>query len=213
MGIQDMPNAWDEAYEEGRTPWDMDEPQPELVKFAKKLPPCKALDLGCGTGSNAIFLAQNGFDVTGVDLSNVAIKKAKAKAKKAGGATRDAKGWRVKFVQGSVLDLHFLGQRFDLITDVGCFHSLGKGERERYAESLADALENSGTCFLMCFGEKEPNWGGPNRITKEELHETFDKFFEIEALRDATYKTKGISEHFKGVSDNHMAYLCVMKRK
>jgi 2-polyprenyl-3-methyl-5-hydroxy-6-metoxy-1,4-benzoquinol methylase len=71
-------------YESGDTPWDIGKPDINLMETVttRVIEPCKALDIGCGTGDNSIWLAQHGFQVTGVDISEVAIEKATEKASK-----------------------------------------------------------------------------------------------------------------------------------
>lgn len=75
---------WDKVYKEGQTPWDTGVQSSELIKVLDSgiVSPCPALDLGCGTGTNAIYLAQKGFDVTAVDISKLAIKKPQQRQKK-----------------------------------------------------------------------------------------------------------------------------------
>ena len=72
-----------QAYKQGFTPWDIGKPDFNLINAVTTLPipPCKALELGCGTGDNAVWLAQHGFDVVGIDASDIAIEKAKEKAR------------------------------------------------------------------------------------------------------------------------------------
>ena len=74
-----------ERYKTGEAPWDIGKPDLNLINTVTTTPiqPCKALDIGCGTGDNAIWLAQQGFEVTGIDASEVAIQKAREKAVKA----------------------------------------------------------------------------------------------------------------------------------
>jgi 2-polyprenyl-3-methyl-5-hydroxy-6-metoxy-1,4-benzoquinol methylase len=67
-----------QMYESGFTPWDIGKPDFNLIETVtiKAIEPCKALDIGCGTGDNSIWLSQHGFQVTGVDISEMAIQKA-----------------------------------------------------------------------------------------------------------------------------------------
>ena len=80
-----MEESFRERYRSGDTPWDIGQPDFNLVEVVTKhpIPSCKALDIGCGTGDNSIWLAQNGFQVIGTDTSNIALEKAKEKASKA----------------------------------------------------------------------------------------------------------------------------------
>jgi SAM-dependent methyltransferase len=113
---------WDLAYISGFTPWDTGSPPSELVSLLEQglLKPCRALDVGCGTGGLVVYLAKKGFDVTGVDISAVAIRKARARAIREG-----VKANLIKMDFTDVGRARLLG-RFDLVTDVGCYHSLSQ---------------------------------------------------------------------------------------
>ncbi len=133
------------AYLRGRTPWDTGISPPELVAVVEgeqALPPGKALDLGCGTGTNCIYLAQHGWDVSGVDFTARALEKASQKAARA--------GVLVKFYRGDVTRLEEVPLRgpFDLVFDLGCFHGLAPQDRSAYAQGVT-ALSKPGTLFLL----------------------------------------------------------------
>jgi cyclopropane fatty-acyl-phospholipid synthase-like methyltransferase len=133
------------AYWRGRPPWDTGISPPELVAVVEgiaALPPGKALDLGCGTGTNSIYLAQHGWDVSAVDFTARALERASEKAARA--------GVMVKFYRGDVTrlgDLPLQGP-FDLLFDLGCFHSLTPQGRVAYAQGVA-ALSKPGTLLLL----------------------------------------------------------------
>jgi len=109
----------------GRAPWDTGITPPEVVELiegATPLAPGRALDLGCGTGTNALYLRRHGWTVVGVDFSDLAIE---AAAEKAAGVDG------VRFVRGDVTRLEDLGieASFDLVLDIGCFHSVSPRRR------------------------------------------------------------------------------------
>ena len=115
---------WDEVYR-GTPPWDVGHPQPAFQALVQsgEIKAGRALDIGCGRGENAIMLAMNGCDVTGIDLAENAISDAKAKA-----IERHVK---VKFVVEDVLQMDWLFEEgeFDLVIDSGLFHVMdGRGE-------------------------------------------------------------------------------------
>lgn len=148
-------DSWDDAY---RTtpPWDIGRPQPTFVDLVRnhELNPGRVLDVGCGTGENAIFLAQNGHSVTGVDLVQDAIRTAKVKA-----ASRKVK---VEFQIGNALALGFEDGQFDNVTDSGLFHTFQDPDRSVFAREIARVLREGGKYLMLCFSEKEPtDWGGP----------------------------------------------------
>lgn len=126
----------------GRTPWDTGITPPELVHLieVEKFPPGRALDLGCGTGTNAIYLAQRGFEVMGVDFVARAIQTARRKAQTA--------HLNIDFRNADVLAPGPLGKPFDLILDIGCFHILDPYGRVRYADHVR-RWTHQGSLYLL----------------------------------------------------------------
>src|ERR1044071_7415465 len=75
--------SWNDSYASGEPlPWDTGTPDPMLVEMieSRAIPPGRALEVGCGTGTNAIYLAQHGFEVIGIDVAPLAVEQARAKA-------------------------------------------------------------------------------------------------------------------------------------
>ncbi|MBE0602613.1 MAG: class I SAM-dependent methyltransferase [Deltaproteobacteria bacterium] len=129
-----LPNRWKYRWRYWRrdTPWDTQVTPPEVMEFIARTPPGRALDLGCGTGTNAITLTRHGWRVTGVDFVPGAIHAARAKAARSGLA--------IDFHVASVTDLSFLDGLFDYVLDIGCLHSLKAEDRMRYAANLSRLL-------------------------------------------------------------------------
>jgi SAM-dependent methyltransferase len=156
-----------EAYR-GTPPWDIGRHQPAFERALRagdiRGP---VLDAGCGTGENALYLAAQGYEVTGVDAVPAAIESARRKA--------EARGLRAELVIGDALDLGALGRRFFTVIDSGLFHTFEDDERERFRGSLAAALEPGGRYLMLCFSEREHGDGGPRRVTRAELHGVFDR--------------------------------------
>jgi SAM-dependent methyltransferase len=177
-------SSWEDAYKTV-PPWDVGRPQPAFVELVRagELGKDKVLDVGCGTGENALYLASNGFSVIGVDLSNRAIAAARAKA-----AERRLK---VDFQIGNALSLDFKNGVFDNVIDSGLFHTFPDNDRPSYAREIARVLAPRGKYFMLCFSEKEPtDWGGPRRVTREEIETTFFPLFNINYIRDASFTTR-----------------------
>jgi cyclopropane fatty-acyl-phospholipid synthase-like methyltransferase len=124
-------------------PWDTNQTPPEVLEFIEQNPPGKALDLGCGTGTNAITLAKNEWQVTGVDFVGKAIRTAKRKAQQAGVA--------VDFRVGDVTKLSGISGPFDLILDIGCYHSLSQSGKLDYAQNIFRLLKKGGSCLFYAF--------------------------------------------------------------
>jgi ubiquinone/menaquinone biosynthesis C-methylase UbiE len=176
---------WDEAYR-GTPPWDVGHPQSAFEDLIKsgEIKPGRALDIGCGRGENAIMLAMNGCDVTGIDLASKAISDAKAKA-----VERHVK---VNFVIGDVLQMDRLfGEgEFDIVIDSGLFHTMADDERPIFARQVHRVLREGGKYFMLCFSDKEPEGCGPRRVSKAEIVTTFTPLFSILYIKDATFDSR-----------------------
>lgn len=121
-----------------RPPWDSGITPPELYEFIASHPPGRAIDLGCGTGTNVITLAQNGWQATGVDFVPKAIRAAKRKIKNA--------NIQADLRVGDVTNLRGITDPFDLALDIGCFH--GVDNKSAYLDEL-DRLLAPGGHWLM----------------------------------------------------------------
>ncbi len=136
-------------YLTGRAPWDTGQTPPEVVSLIEKeaLPPGRAVDLGCGTGTNTVYLAEHGWNAVGLDFVAKAIRTARRKAAQRGLTDR------TRFVVGDATRLspHDLGGRFDLALDIGCGHGLPEEARSQYARTLADLVRPGGTLMLYMF--------------------------------------------------------------
>lgn len=109
---------WNESYREGNLPWDTGKPSSELQRVAsrKAIRPCRALELGCGTGTNSVRLAQQGFGVTGVDVAPLAIEQAEKRAQTA--------GVQVQYIVSDLFQLSKVGEPYEFFFDRGCYHTI-----------------------------------------------------------------------------------------
>ena len=126
-----------------KPPWDTGISPPELMAFINSQPPGRALDLGCGTGTNSITLAQHGWKVTGVDFVGKAIRKARTKARNS--------GLNIDFLIDDVTRLEQVVGVFDLVLDIGCFHYLSQSNKGKYIQNLKRLLSPNGTFLLYGF--------------------------------------------------------------
>jgi cyclopropane fatty-acyl-phospholipid synthase-like methyltransferase len=159
--------SWDTHYAAAEPPpWDIGEPQPAFARLAAGgLLDGHVLDVGCGTGEQTLLAAASGADAVGVDLSPAAISKARQKA-----ADR---GLDVRFEVADALNLADLRLTFDTVIDSGLFHVFDDADRVVYVASLASVLQPGGTCYLMCFSDRQPGDLGPRRVTQDELRAAF----------------------------------------
>jgi cyclopropane fatty-acyl-phospholipid synthase-like methyltransferase len=169
---------------QGTPLWDIGRPQPAFVGLEESGEIVgRVLDVGCGTGENALYFATRGHETLGVDFAPTAVEKARAKA--------SGRSLPVTFRAASALELEGLHERFDTITDCGLFHTFLDTHRPRYAESLASALAPGGRCFVLCFSEHEPtDWGGPRRVTQAEIRATFHDGWQVRWIREARFETR-----------------------
>jgi SAM-dependent methyltransferase len=190
----------DEIYQRvplDRIPWNREEPPDVLVDLVRtgRVRPCRAVDLGCGAGNYAIWLARRGFDVTGVDSSPTAIGIAREKAEKAGVSCR--------FLVADLLgDLHEIDGKFDLGYDWELLHHIMPQDRGRYARNVHSLLKPGATYLSVCFSEEDLQFGGAGKIRKttigtvlyfsseSEIRELFSPYFAIQELKTITVPGK-----------------------
>jgi cyclopropane fatty-acyl-phospholipid synthase-like methyltransferase len=167
---------WDSAYEAGsRPPWDIGRPQPAFVRLADDGSLSgRVLDAGCGSGEHALLAAARGADAVGVDVSPRAIEQARRKA--------GERGLTVRFEVADALSLGELGLTFDTVIDSGLFHVFDDADRARYVTSLASVLPPGGTCYLMCFSDRQPGASGPRRVRQQELRTAFSDGWAVTAI-------------------------------
>jgi SAM-dependent methyltransferase len=161
------PPDWDVVYESATPPtWDIGAPQPAFVRLADGGALAgRVLDAGCGTGEHALLAAARGADALGVDVSPRAIERARHKA-----ADRRL---TARFEVADALSLGQHGWVFDTVIDSGLFHVFDDTQRALYVSSLASVLRPGGTCYLMCFSDRQPGDWGPRRVRREELLTAF----------------------------------------
>jgi SAM-dependent methyltransferase len=184
-GMGETPrHDFEASYRSGDAPWDLGGPQPAIVALAEAgRITGSVLDIGCGTGENALYLAGRGHAVFGLDGSATAIEQARAKAA--------ARGVPVEFHLWDALELGRLRKSFETVIDVGLFHVFSDGERRRYAESLAEVTASGSDLFILCFSTAEPPGGGPRRVDEEEVRGAFRGHFATMEVRPAQLARRG----------------------
>ncbi len=170
------------AYLFGFKPWDSGRPPPELVSVVEGkdgLAPGKALDLGCGTGTNCVYLAQHGWEATGVDFVPRAISAARRKAAEARVSPR--------FIVGDVTRLTELGLGVDygLLLDLGCFHSIPDAGRDAYVTGATEVAQLGAAMLLFCFVRRaKPPRAGPRGVARGEVARRFASGWEVVAEQE-----------------------------
>ena len=178
---QAEPNYFSRIYK-SNPPWDIGRPQKAFKRLSKELKVNgRMLDVGCGTGENALMFAKLGFDIIGIDYVNYAINEAIDKAKK--------RGINAKFYTMNALELTNFGQKFDIVIDSGLFHTFSNSERILFRTSLSNVLAVNGTYYILCFSNIEPPGFGPRRIHKEELYDTFKDNWNVISIKPEIFES------------------------
>ncbi len=174
--------SWFEGAYAGTPPWDIGRPQGAIVRLAEAGEiRGRVLDVGCGTGENALYLASLGLDVLGVDAAPTAIERARTRAAE--------RGSRAEFLVWDALELSELGRTFDAVTDSGLFHTFDDEDRPPFAASLHTVLEPGGRYFLLCWSERTPGILGPRRVTQAEIRATFVDGWTVESIEGSGFET------------------------
>lgn len=173
---------FDSAYK-SLPPWDIGRPQKEFVELVRRGEITgSVLDIGCGTGEHALFFAEEGCEVWGIDSSPLAIQKAQKKAA--------VRGLPVHFLVLNALDLSRLDRKFDTATDSGLFHTLSDEDRPLFVNNLGAILSPAGTYFMLCFSDLEPGGYGPRRVTKSEIQDSFRDGWSINYIRPGVFESR-----------------------
>ncbi len=190
-------------YAAGAPPWDTGRPGSHFLRLADEgILRGRVLDAGCGTGENALALAERGCRVVGVDFVPAALAAAREKA-----AARGLAG-RVEFHLADILAWSPPGgERFDAVLDSGLFHVFEDPDRARYVRRLAELLGPGGRLALMCFSDREPGDHGPRRVTGEELRGAFRAGWRIDRLERTRFDGPS------GAGDGPRAWLLVAIRE
>jgi len=172
--------SWDSMYKDTdveRMPWFSEDLDPDLEQELQErnIATGTFLDLCTGPGTQAIALSGKGFTVTGTDISESAVEKAKKLSSS------------VEFKTNDILN-STLRRKFDYIFDRGCFHVFSPEERLKYLREVKRMLKRKGLLFLKCFSVKEKGDKGPYRFSGDEIEEIFSRDFVIESIRDTRYQ-------------------------
>lgn len=163
-------------YQERNLPWDLPLPPPEILALTEELPPGRALDLGCGVGRTAIYLAAAGWTVDGLDFVPEAIQMAEERVALAGVERR------VRLFHASVTAMPFLEGPYDLAVDIGCMHALEGEELRAYAREVARLVGPGGRYVLFAHLRERAEDEVPVSIPRQVLLGLFTDTFQIERL-------------------------------
>ena len=165
----------------GQPRWEIGRPQKALLDVANQITG-SILDSGCGTGENALFFAEQGHKVTGIDFLPEPISIAKQKAIE--------RGLSVTFLVMDALALKDLPEVFDSVIDSGLFHVFSDDDRRRYVDGLASVLKPGGRFYLLCFSDEEPGTEGPRRVAEKEINDTFAVGWVKQSIERSRYEVR-----------------------
>ena len=173
-----------EMYRIGNPPWDIGRAQPAFVELANADEiKGRVMDLGCGTGDLALELAERGHDSWGVDIVAAAVRQCRAKMR-----LRDL---QAQFLCGDALEVEHLRQRFDTVTDCGLFHIFSDPERQIYEQQLRRIVSAGGRLHIMAMSDwEDAGWGGPRRVSQQEILDTFGTGWKLDDIREARFLTR-----------------------
>ena len=192
-------------------PWDVVTTPDDLVQLVEsaQVPRGRAVDFGCGTGNNSIYLARQGFEVTGVDVSPTAVGIARQRAQQ--------QGVKCNFIVADVLGgLKELAECYDFALDWELLHHLYPDQRKTYVQNVWDRLVPDGLYLSLCFSENDSQFGGSGKFRKTslgtilyfsseaELRDLFSPGFAIRDLRTIPVQGKHAS---------HLAVYAFMQKR
>lgn len=183
--MNDLKEEWDSVYRTtplDEIPWHAGSPDPVLVELAGKgeIRKGKVMDLCSGDGTNSIYLASLGFDVSGVDISPAAVKAAKKLCAE--------KGVNCRYRSGDVLKFR-IKEKYDFVLDRGCFHHIAPGKKPEYVERTLELLNDRGKMLLYCFSDR--NKGYSKALSKADVEGYFSKYYRIRFIRETVHTEPG----------------------
>jgi SAM-dependent methyltransferase len=189
-----------DSYLRADAPWDIGKPDFNLVRFVKEggIEKCKTLEIGCGTGDNALWLADRGFDVVAIDFANKAIEIARKKC----GSRQNCMFYTVEF--GSEL---IPGAPFGFVFDRGCFHTVDDFRgRMKFAQNVSRVLDENGV-WLSLVGsvDEDRERSGPPGRSAMDIVNGVERYFKILSLDKSYFET--------GYGGRPEIWVCVMRKR
>jgi ubiquinone/menaquinone biosynthesis C-methylase UbiE len=203
-------NIWENAYNKfgEDLPWCVEVASWfKTVIKSKWIKPCKTLDMGCGVGNYASYLASQGFGVTAIDISKKAISVAREKHQDK----------NLKFKVHDIFKLKDLKQKFDFIYEVSILHNIPPEKREKYIKGIHAALKENGKLMVCSFSKDDLIFGGKEKLyipdidntmyalSEKQIRDMFSDYFEIDKLKKVYFGKRNKRKRER--------FLCLMTKK
>jgi len=194
----DQPD-WDALYREGTPPWETGFAAGELVRVVSEieLPRGTALEIGCGTGADAVYLAGQGFEMTAIDASPMALDRARTRA--------ELSGALIRFVLDDIFKFARTSGPFDFVYDAGFYHFIRRSDLERFLDVLWRVTQPGSYYLTLTGATGEEAEGGPPQVSQEEVRRELGRLFELVQLRPFRFESPRRPEGYLGWS-------CLMRR-
>ncbi|MCA9192653.1 MAG: class I SAM-dependent methyltransferase [Planctomycetales bacterium] len=191
---------WNESYRDGDVPWDTGRPSPELQRVIMQhgIQPCRALEVGCGSGTNSVWLAQQGFQVTAIDLAPLAVEQANRKAKKS--------GVQIRFLSGDICKWDQPMESFGFFFDRGCYHAVRREPGNAYVNVISRLLASGGRGLILAGNAREPHVPGPPVVSEEDIRNELGEKFCILDLQEFRF------DEAPGVPEKFLGWSCLVKK-
>jgi 2-polyprenyl-3-methyl-5-hydroxy-6-metoxy-1,4-benzoquinol methylase len=178
-------HEWEQRYEQNELPWDTGRPACALMQLFAAWPVFngKILEVGCGTGTNSVWMAKQGHHVTGLDISSKAVAAARQRA--------EEQSADCTFIEADFLASAMEPEQFAFLFDRGCLHSIKEEQRSQFVRQAAACLVRGGLWFSLIGNSDQPSQGkGPPRLSAAQICAHVEPFFEILSLESSHLESK-----------------------
>lgn len=181
----DVSAHWNQRYKEANTPWDSGLVSKELARVVAETgqKPCRVLEPGCGTGTNAIWLASQGFDVSAVDCSELALNEARRKA--------EAAGVEIEWLCQDVCQLETQGRTFPFVFDRGCYHCARRNDQAGILRVIENVTAPGSKYLLLTGNANESREHGPPGLHEDEIRAELGDLFSVDFIREFHFEDPG----------------------
>ena len=185
---------WDQVYRQGTPPWDTGLPTAELIRVLDEglIRPGSVLELGCGTGADAVYLAKKRFEVTAVDASPMAIERARNRVEQ-----EDA---LLRIVLADVFEFAPTAGQFDLVYDAGFYHFIRQVDLTKFLDLLWRVTHPGSYYFTLAGNDQETTEEGPPRVSESDIRGELGRLFDVVQLRPFRFESPQREEGYLGWS-------------